>query len=153
MGKQQTAAFDRWKDSYWLSHRLLNSKAKVYYGDVYALPEELGMFDIVILGAILEHLADPIRALASVARVAKSQIVINTDLLDSDQPLALFKGDPALPDNSYVFWTYSLEVYRRVLEILGFRIVRVEENMFWTCHQDTGEKIRAPRAAILAERK
>ena len=71
---KQTAAFSTWKNAYWLTHRLRKSKAKVVYGDVYALPEAIGQFDVVIVGAILEHLADPLRALASIARHARKYI-------------------------------------------------------------------------------
>jgi 2-polyprenyl-3-methyl-5-hydroxy-6-metoxy-1,4-benzoquinol methylase len=66
--KKQTAHIKTWHKAYWLTHRLLESKARVHYGDVYALPDELGLFDVVIVGAIVEHLSDPIRALASIAR-------------------------------------------------------------------------------------
>src|SRR5215208_6836094 len=63
--EQYRAEIERWKNAYWLSHRLLSSKAEVYYGNVYQLPVDLGEFDIAIVGSVLEHLSDPITALAS----------------------------------------------------------------------------------------
>src|SRR5712664_210783 len=39
---------ERWKNAYWLCHRLLRSKAEVFYGDIYRLPAALGQFDVVI---------------------------------------------------------------------------------------------------------
>src|SRR5882762_4008921 len=67
------AEIELWKNSYWLCHRLLNSRAEVYYGDIYHLPEALGQFDIAIVGSVLEHLSDQITALASIARLTKER--------------------------------------------------------------------------------
>jgi 2-polyprenyl-3-methyl-5-hydroxy-6-metoxy-1,4-benzoquinol methylase len=61
--KERTADFERWKNGYWLAHQALGSQARAVYGDVYNLPTELGEFDVVIFCAVLEHLADPIRAM------------------------------------------------------------------------------------------
>jgi len=44
------------KNGYWFAHRALGSRAKVYYGDIYDLPEELGSFDVAIVAAVFEHL-------------------------------------------------------------------------------------------------
>ena len=79
------------------------------YGDVYALPEDIGRFDVVILGAILEHLADPIRALASVAKHAGKTIVINTDYIDSDEP----DGPIQRPPRSTRGLVYILDLFPR----------------------------------------
>ena len=78
---QYGAEMEQWKNAYWLCHRLLDSKAEVYYGDVYHLPEELGQFDIAIVGSVLEHLSDQITALASIARLTKETMVIVSPML------------------------------------------------------------------------
>ncbi len=49
------------KNSYWFSHTALQSKAKVYYGDVYNLPASLGQFDVALMGSLLLHCRDPLR--------------------------------------------------------------------------------------------
>ena len=149
---KQTAGFQRWKNAYWLAHRLRKSEAKVVYGDVYALPDDIGQFDVVILGAILEHLADPIRALASVAKHAGKTIVINTDYIDTDEPMAQFNGRPDRPEASYIFWTYSLGTYRHIMEILGFEIASVERNRF-AAFNGNGEAVDIDRVALVCRRK
>jgi len=63
------AEIEQWKNAYWLCHRLLESKAEVYYGNIYDLPAELGRFDIALVGSVLEHLSDQITALASIAAI------------------------------------------------------------------------------------
>ena len=149
---KQTAGFQRWKNAYWFAHRLRQSKARVVYGDVYALPDNIGQFDVVILGAILEHLADPIRALASVAKHAGKTIVINTDYIDTDEPMAQFNGRPDRPEASYIFWTYSLGTYRNIMEILGFEIAAIKRNRFVSV-TGNGEPIEADRVALVCRRK
>jgi len=62
--EQYGAEIEQWKNAYWLSHRVLKSKAEVYYGNIYELPAELGQFDVAIVGSVLEHLNDQISALA-----------------------------------------------------------------------------------------
>ena len=82
---------DKWKNAYWLCHRLLGSKADVFYGDVYDLPPELGQFDVTIVGAVLEHLSDQITALASISRLTKDTMVIVTPLLETEERIARFE--------------------------------------------------------------
>jgi len=144
----QNAFIEQWKNAYWLAHRAFRSTAKVYYGDIYALPEQLGGFDIVILGAILEHLSDPIRALTSVSRIASSMIVINTEVLETEDRIARFDGDASRPDFDYVFWTYSVGTYRHVLRMLGFEIIRITKQDY----RHTLLEGLYPRTAIVARR-
>jgi len=42
-----SASLVRIKKAYWLSHRLLGSEARAHYGDIYAMDERLGEFDVV----------------------------------------------------------------------------------------------------------
>lgn len=128
--KMHNAWIAQWRHAYWLGHRLLNSKAHVYYGDVYALPAFLGQFDVVIIGSVLEHLADPIKALGSISRVTAKSMIIVTPMLDTDRKVAEFQGDCERPDLDFVFWAYSRGVYYHVLSMLGFRIDAIVERAF-----------------------
>ena len=128
--RAQSAAFMTWKKAYWLSHRLLKSKARVVYGNVYEPPAGLGTFDVVILGAILEHLVDPLSALTAVARLTSDMLVINTDFFDSSEPVAAFKGRAERPEMSFIFWTYSIPLYNEFMAIMGFEPVAVRKGMF-----------------------
>ena len=146
--EERTALFTRWKNAYWFAHRAYHSMAHAVYGDIYNIPQALGVFDVVIVGAVLEHLSDPIRALASISRVTGQTMIINTAVLNTDQPLAEFMGNSEKPQFDYVFWTYSLGVYRHVLRLLGFEISRLWEASF--LFNDLN--IWAPRTAIVAQR-
>ncbi len=147
----QTRLIQRWHNAYWKAHQAVKSHAKVYYGDVYDIPEVLGQFDVVIVGALFEHLADPIRAMASIARRCSGTMVISTDIsgaLDTEEPFAKFLGNADNPQADYVFWLYSLGVYRQLLKMLGFRIARTIPGMY-RYNVLEGDFIRT---AIVAER-
>jgi SAM-dependent methyltransferase len=113
--------FHRWKRGYWLAHRLLRSRARVYYGSVYDLPEELGQFDVVLLGQILVHLQNPVAALASAARRGREHLVIVEDVKSGEAPVAQFLP-PLLDNQSQAWWHWSLGMFRHYLRILGFAV-------------------------------
>ena len=146
--EQYRAEIERWKNAYWLSHRLLDSKAEVFYGDVYDLPVELGEFEIAIVGSVLEHLSDPITALASIARLTKERMVVVTPLLETAEAIAQFEGKASRPEADFTWWTYSLGVYREVFGMLGFTIEKVRRAHFYYMYGDREEE----RATIVAAR-
>lgn len=125
------AEMERWKDAYWLCHRLLGSRAEVVYGSVYDVPPALGRFDVVIVGSVLEHLSDQVSALASIARVTKEAMVVVTPLLQTEERVARFEPLADNPDYDYTWWTYSVGVYREVFRMLGFRVERVSSGRYY----------------------
>lgn len=130
---------ERWKNAYWLSHRLYGSKAQVFYGDIYALPPELGSFDIAIVGSVLEHLSDQISALASIARLTKETMVIVTPVIETEERIARFEPTADDPNQDYTWWTYSIGVYREVLSMLGFGIDRITSAEYFHADVDRFE--------------
>lgn len=107
------------KNAYWYSHKKLNSKAKVYYGDIYNLPEELGTFDVVVFGMILTHLRDPFRALYSAGRLSTGSIIVTNQTMKSDQPVAMFV--PSVENHeTQAWWALSDGCIERMLKVLGF---------------------------------
>lgn len=146
--EQYGAEVERWKNAYWLCHRLLGSKAEVYYGDVYHLPPELGEFDVVIVGSVLEHLSDQITALASIARLTKETIVLVSPLLQTAERIARFESLASNPEADFTWWTYSLGVYREVFAMLGFRIEKVNSSKYYYMYGDRFEE----RSTIVAVR-
>jgi SAM-dependent methyltransferase len=142
------AEIEQWKNAYWLCHRLLNSKAEVYYGNIYELPSELGRFDLAIVGSVLEHLNDQITALASIARLTKETIVITSPMLETEERIAGFGALADHPENDFTWWIYSEGVYREVLKMLGFSIVRITHAEYYYHH---GERFET-RYTIVAVR-
>jgi SAM-dependent methyltransferase len=142
------AEIEQWKNAYWLCHRLLESKAEVYYGNIHGLPTELGQFDIAIVGSVLEHLSDQITALASIARLTRETIVIVSPLLQTEERIARFESLANNPAADFTWWTYSLGVYREVFAMLGFSITKVSHEKY--CYM-YGDELKE-RATIVAVR-
>src|SRR5580692_1831218 len=61
--KEVDRSIEQIKNSYWFCHEKYRSQTKAYYGDIYDIPSELGMFDVVMVGQILVHLKDPLSAI------------------------------------------------------------------------------------------
>jgi SAM-dependent methyltransferase len=143
------AEIEHWRNAYWFCHRLLNSKAEVYYGDINHLPEELGQFDVAIVGSVLEHLSDQITALASIARLTSETLVIVTPLLQTDERIAHFEGLASNPAADFTWWTYSLGTYREVLRMIGFNIAKVSQAKYYYTYGKRFEE----RSTIVAVRE
>jgi SAM-dependent methyltransferase len=146
--EQYGAEIEQWKNGYWLCHRLLDSKAEVYYGNIYDLPMELGQFDIAIVGSVLEHLSDQISALASIARLTKETIVVVSPVLKTEERVARFEALADHPENDFTWWTYSEGVYREVFGMLGFTIAKVTHAKYYYMYGDRFEE----RSTIVAVR-
>ncbi len=114
-------ARERLVNSYWLAHAAYGSEARVHYGDVYALPSELGEFDVVVLGSLLTHLRDPLLALESAGKLVTlgGRIVVVDDLIDTDTPLQRL-----IPTREngvrHAWWRSSKGMLRQMLSLLGF---------------------------------
>lgn len=142
------AEIEAWKNAYWLCHRLLDSKAEVYYGNIYDLPKELGQFDVAIVGSVLEHLSDQITALAAIARLTNETIVIISPLLATEDRIARFGALADHPENDFTWWIYSAGVYREVFNMLGFSIASITQAEYYYHH---GERFET-RHTIVAVR-
>jgi tRNA (mo5U34)-methyltransferase len=80
--------------------RLVGSSAKRVGGSVYDLdPSDIGTFDVVFCGALLLHLADPVRALEAMRSVCRGELVLvehldpHLELLAARVPSARFAPD------------------------------------------------------------
>jgi O-methyltransferase len=146
---ENTAFIKKWHNAYWRTHHAFNSKARCFHGDVYRLPDGLGRFDVVLLCAVLEHLADPIAAMASIARHVEEHLVLSVWVPDQaqEQPIAWFLGAANRTDEQANFWAYSIPVYREVLGMLDFEIESVLSADFKLASGAT-----SPRTAIIARR-
>lgn len=147
--EQYGAEIERWKNAYWLCHRLLRSRAEVYYGDIYDLPPALGQYDVVLVGSVLEHLSDPVRALASIARRTTETIVVVSPVLKTEERIARFEPSASNPDYDFTWWIYSIGVYREVFAMLGFRIASITHARYYYMYGDRLEE----RSTVVAVRE
>jgi SAM-dependent methyltransferase len=111
---------ERLKNSYWFSHAAHQSKAKVYYGDVYNLPAALGQFDIAVMGSVLLHCRDPLRIVEQCGRTAR--LLIITDIFHADlEGTPVYRLVPA-PQNFiwHTWWQFSTQFFTQFLGVMGF---------------------------------
>ena len=132
---QFQAGIARLNNSFWLSHRLLGSKAKLVYADVYSIPRAVGEFDIAIFGAILLHLRDPFLALQRVLSLVKETVIV-VDLLWPRKsllylasgilrrPIVEFLPNPVTKQPRETWWAIPPSTVKRWLAILGFEAQR-----------------------------
>lgn len=129
--QQLNEGYMAWKKGYWFAHRALQSKASVYYGDIYDLPRELGRFDVVIAGCIMMHLANPIQALESISRVSADKIVIIDTVDTNNQDTVLHLESRAdNPGGHFIWFVLSIGLYREVFAMLSYDIVSCDSKPY-----------------------
>lgn len=108
------------RNGFWWTHERLHSQAKVHYGDVYDLPQELGEFDVAVMAAVLRHTRDPLRIIEGCARHAQSLVIteMQTSGLEGAPVAALVPTrEPQVWDT---WWDFSPDLLSRFVELLGF---------------------------------
>lgn len=118
-------------NSFWFCHKAFNSQAKMVYGTVYNIPEEIGAVDVTTFGSILIHLRDPFLALQNGLRLTKETVVVtDTTLMRWFNPLRLahrIVGPYAMflpqfkkrhPNNSW--WLLTPALIQQFIGVLGF---------------------------------
>jgi SAM-dependent methyltransferase len=114
-------SIDRIRNGYWFTHERVGSKAKVHYGDIYALPDALGHFDYAVIAAVLLHVRDPLRVVEQCARLADNLVITDVhheDIPDDKAYMEWFstKDYPA----PHVWFKFSPQIFVRFAEVLGF---------------------------------
>lgn len=136
----QRAHLQKLNNSYWFAHRHLKSRARVVYGSIYGIPENIGTYDAGIFGSILLHLRDPFLALAKASRHVRWQMVV-TDVLHErlDNASAVMEFIPKTnPPSAYdTWWRLTPEVVAAFLRVLGFdrSVVRYHTQTQWRDNQ------------------
>lgn len=116
------------KNSYWLSHAAVQSKARVYYGDVYNLPAALGEFEIAVMGSVLLHCRDPLRIVEQCAKMAQTLIIV--DMLHPDLEGAPVCRLAPTPENFlwHTWWHFSTQFFSEFLAVMGFTSSEVSKH-------------------------
>ena len=111
------------RNGFWHAWHKLGSKATVSYTPIRDLQYFDETFDVVIAGAIIEHLADPISAIGAMCRLADEAVIVAFTPLANDAkeymiPMSIW-DDPQL---DYTWWLLSKGLLDRVFTNLGFKI-------------------------------
>jgi hypothetical protein len=92
------------RNGFWLTHHLLGSRVKVAYGHANSLPSQLGRFDTIMLGNILQHLQDPVGAVLQAMRSTDHLLITESDWMPGvvdDDFVGLVMFDVAAPFSWY----------------------------------------------------
>jgi SAM-dependent methyltransferase len=116
------------KNSYWFSHAALQSKARVYYGDVYNLPTSHGQFDIAVMGSVLLHCRDPLRIVEQCGRIARTLIIV--DMFHPDLEGAPVCRLAPTPQNFlwHTWWHFSTQFFTQFLAVMGFTATEISKH-------------------------
>jgi tRNA (mo5U34)-methyltransferase len=110
-----------------LAHEALGSKVQKQAINVYDLsPEAIGTFDVVVLGSLLLHLRDPVRALEAIRSVCTGSFM---SVEAVSLPLSRLFPRRAMAelceeDRRVQWWTVNAAGHRRLLEVAGFEVIR-----------------------------
>ncbi|HEY8740795.1 MAG TPA: methyltransferase domain-containing protein [Candidatus Dormibacteraeota bacterium] len=109
-----------------LLHEILNSSVTWRDINIYDLdPAVIGQFDVVVIGSLLVHLRDPVRALDAVRRVTRGQMLSmdyvhpRLNLLSRRRPLFELRATGA----DFQWWMASDAGLRHMLWVSGFEIL------------------------------
>lgn len=109
-----------------LLNRLLGSNVEWKAGNIYDLdPRDLGTFDLVVVGSLLVHLRDPVRALDAVRRVT-SGAFLSVEFLHPPVNLLARRGRPLFElrgvGSDFQWWMASDGGLRQLFHVGGFRV-------------------------------
>jgi hypothetical protein len=116
------ANIDRVHNCWWYMHREYGSRAKLVHGPIYAMPGDLGTFDVSVFGSILLHLREPWGALSEAARRTTGAIVVTDVLQDTEQPIEsdIMRFSPLADHEITNWWSIYPGAVVKMLERLGF---------------------------------
>lgn len=140
--KDRCAGIDFTRNGFWFVHERVGSKAKVHYGNVYDIPDELGHFDVAVLCSVLLHLRDPLRVVQNCARLADSLVITEVHYPDfpNDRPMMQFFTLPDAPSPD-LWWRFTPQLFVRFAEVMGYATNEV------TFHEQTYVLEGKPRPA------
>jgi O-methyltransferase len=138
----------RLKNSFWFTHAAYRLKAKLYYGDAYNLPDQLGHFDVAVMGSVLLHCRCPVGIVEQCAR--KANTIVITDLLTPElegQPVC--RLIPTRENREWgTWWHFSTTFFLQFFGVLGFTETKVTTHAQW---YET-EKASVPLFTIVASK-
>ena len=89
-------------------------------------------FEVVLAGAIVEHLADPITFISNIARMGEEAAIIAfTPLKSSRRPMMEPMNDWSDPAVDHTWWRISRGLYQRTFDNVGFDLEVLPCHAYW----------------------
>ena len=135
-----------------IARELIGSEVRGMQMSAYDLsPDAVGEFDVVVCGALLLHLRDPVRALEAMRSVCKGELLLSNQValklsLFRRMPVAVFEGATDLGQ----WWLPNALGNRRLAESAGFAVER--DSGLYSVPFGTGHSARPAGAKEFARR-
>jgi len=115
----------RIRTAFWLAHRAFNSQVRLVETHAAAIPAALPVFDVVVVGNVLQHLRFPVDVLLDLATRADTVVVTEADWLGLDPRKPLMQlYTPQLRTGQLASWYQcSPQLVEDVLTLSGKRLV------------------------------
>jgi len=156
--KVEDAGLIRAKNSFWYAWHEMNSNVEVYYCSLTQLGRNTAVVDVVVAGALVVHLADPVTAIGIFAKLAREAVILchtPVDILDSCQMRPVIPWNN--PDHDYVWWLLSSGLYQNIFDNLGFDVEFVPSFNIQRLHAGRPtmevEPVTVPGYTIMARRR
>jgi SAM-dependent methyltransferase len=127
---QMAKGIQRLNNGFWYGHEKFSSEARLVHATAYAVPVEVGIFDVVTLCAVLQHLRDPLGALEKAVQFTRNAVIIVDQVPSSltkeelQLPLARFmpKASDRTSHGGWTWWDITPELYFQYLKLKGFEV-------------------------------
>jgi hypothetical protein len=112
----------RINNAFWLGHKAFNSKAKMVYGTVSAIPEAIGLVDISTFGSVLLHIRDPFLALQNALRLTTETVIVTDVYAPGTQDTECLYFLPRFRETQPrdTWWNLPPTLIKSFIGVLGF---------------------------------
>jgi SAM-dependent methyltransferase len=132
--EQRKRLTEKWNNAWWLNKSLFNLKARIVYGTIYEIPGAMGVFDVVTLQNILQHLENPYQAIRNAANLSRENIIITLTYHDKADYWPTWKDDlgkpilmfnPSMNRNTEHWWSFTPASIEHFLAPFKFEVAYV----------------------------
>jgi hypothetical protein len=111
----------RIRNSFWFAHQRLGSRARVFHGCAYALPDDFGPFDITVLSSVLLHTKLPLEVISQCAKLTRETMIVTERHFPElgGEPVMRFDPEPGQGAVD-TWWRFTPAIVTRMLGVYGF---------------------------------
>jgi hypothetical protein len=150
----RVGVMERLRNSFWFTHRLLRLSARLYEGTVYALPPELGRFDVGVMAAVLLHTRSPVAVLERVANHVDDTLVMVERHYPELDGAPVCRLEPTAENGVWdTWWGFSPAFLTGFASVLGFQDTEVSfHEQTHRYGDDYQQETRLPMFTVVARR-
>jgi hypothetical protein len=141
------------KNSWWYAWHKFGSKAKLVYTPIGDLYDWDIRFDVVLAGAVVMHISDPVSYIGAMTHVAREAVIVAfDDVIDTDE-LLIRPITGLQPEHDYLWWSLSRGLYKKLFDNLGFDVRFTTATMPYFSVTVPRVKREATKTTVIATRR